>query len=255
MLNFNHSKILLTLISLNIAPLLSSTHGNSLQNGGFEFGLDLWLVNETMSVASPDAAKDGKLGLRVTDQDSSEGSSVYSRSFPIEAGMTATLTFDARADKKFLAVYLWPMDANGKIIRDENFHGDGLAKAVLQASAPQWQSYSVEQVMPTGTEAVKIWIHSWSAATGVADIDNVTLTGLGESVTANETASEGEAANAKASHSEHFAERPPGPSDPTSDPAKIGRPSPCERPSTRLMEACYRLSTIPRHPLWNWYYM
>tara|TARA_R100000027_G_scaffold683_3_gene786 strand:- start:5676 stop:7040 length:1365 start_codon:yes stop_codon:yes gene_type:complete len=175
-----------------------SLAGNGLSNGGFEQGLDLWILGDQMSAASSAAARDGEKGLRVVDQDEKHGSSLFSRSFPVEPGATVTLTFEGRADSKFLAVYLWPMNGDGRAVRDPSIRGDGLAKVVLSPSGEGWRSYTVEHTMPPATESVKVWVHSWSGATGTADLDNFVLSGLGESAEPYESPEDVQKASEKA---------------------------------------------------------
>ncbi|MGE9296477.1 MAG: carbohydrate binding domain-containing protein [Puniceicoccales bacterium] len=147
-------------------------------NGDFESGLSGWLVGDRMSGVTADAAHTGKLGLRITDNDKRNGSALHSSRYPVKEGDELTVSFDAKADSNFLAVYIWPTNASGKLVRNGSGRGDGLNSVAVKAGDGSWQSYSVSQVMPSGAEAVSIWVHSWSSGTGVADFDNFKIEGL-----------------------------------------------------------------------------
>lgn len=149
-------------------------------NPGFEDGLSGWLARDTMSQTAPEAAQSGKLGLRITDDDTTNGSSLFSSAYPAAAGQTITVTFKARADKKFLAVYLWPVNEAGRAVKDPAVRGDGLHSVAIQPSNGAWRDYSLSATLPEGTTAVSVWLHSWSSSTGVADFDDFSFTGLPE---------------------------------------------------------------------------
>ncbi len=131
-----------------------------------------------MSEVTADAAHTGKFGLRISDNDKRNGSQLHSSRYPVKPGDELTLTFDAKADGNFMAVYIWPRDVNGKLLKNGSGRGDGLNSVAIKGGDGSWKSYSVSQVMPEGAETVSIWVHSWSSSTGTADFDNFKLEGL-----------------------------------------------------------------------------
>ncbi|WP_309381338.1 carbohydrate binding domain-containing protein [Cerasicoccus frondis] len=159
--------------------------GNVLQasapyNGGFEDGLDGWLVGDAMSEATADAAHSGKQGLRVVDNDKQHGSGLHSGRYAVRAGQEITVSFDAKADANFLGVYIWPVDANDKLVGNGKSRGNGIESVAVKSGDGSWKHYSVSQVMPEGAVAFSIWVHSWSSATGTSWLDNFEITGLAE---------------------------------------------------------------------------
>ncbi|AHF90149.1 polysaccharide deacetylase [Opitutaceae bacterium TAV5] len=147
-------------------------------NPGFEEGLHAWRPNETMSQVVPEAAFSGKLGLRVTDNDTINGSSLFSSRYPVQPGQQLTLTFQARADADFLAVYFWPTNDAGRPVRDPAIRGDGLPKVFVKKGDGGWKPYTLTATLPEGAAAVSIWVHSWSGSTGVADFDDFNIEGI-----------------------------------------------------------------------------
>ncbi|MBM4051094.1 MAG: polysaccharide deacetylase, partial [Planctomycetes bacterium] len=73
-----------------------------------------------MSRAVAEAAHEGKMGLRVVDEDARDGSSALSAKLPVKPGQAITLAFWAKANADFLGVYLWFFNSGGKLISDPN---------------------------------------------------------------------------------------------------------------------------------------
>ena len=164
---------LLTVICLSATALAGEQL--PLKNPGFEEGLDGWILLEQdlpkpMTSVDSVSAHSGSAGLRVNDQDKQKGSSLVSQPLPAEPGRTYRVHFFARAsaDDKG-AVYLRFYDANRKILNLEN-----LPKAQLTAST-DWKKYDFDAVSPDETVSLGIWIHTWTGATGVMEVDDFSV--------------------------------------------------------------------------------
>ncbi len=181
-------------------------------NGGFENSLESWRYGDAMSQAVPDAARTGKLGLRVIDNDKVKGSSLFSSSYPVNPGQTVTLSFHARSDSSFIAVYLWPRNAAGRLVKDPAIRGDGVRQVAIKKSE-DWRHYTVSATIPDGAESISIWVHSWSSSTGTADFDDFILDGIASGtaplVSASELAAASSAALARAEKEKIPDEIPP----------------------------------------------
>lgn len=148
--------------------------GNPLPNPGFEEGTEHWAISDGESKALPEAAKSGKLGLRVGKTDYyPSGASVFSAKFPVAAEQEVTLKFQARAKASICGAYLWPYDANNKLA------GSALICPVVNSNG-EWKEYSKTFKMPKSAVAVAIWIHTYAGAVGIVDFDDFVLEGLAE---------------------------------------------------------------------------
>ncbi|MFA6285941.1 MAG: polysaccharide deacetylase [Opitutaceae bacterium] len=151
----------------------------ALPNAGFEDGLAGWVAKDAMATASPEAARTGKQGLRITDADAKRGSDLTSAKLPVEAGQALTLTFSAKSQGDFLGVYLWFYDAAGRPVKDEaKKYSGGLPSVGVKKGAGEWTPYSLKAVVPEGAVAVAVWVHSWGSAMGTADLDDFDIIGV-----------------------------------------------------------------------------
>lgn len=147
-------------------------------NGGFEDGLSGWTAKDSMAKALPEAARTGKTGLRIVDEDTKKGSDLTSGRMPVTPGQEITLTFHARAQADFAGVYLRFDDAAGKPVKDAALkYTDGMPAAGIKKGAGDWTSYRLKATVPEGAATVAVWVHSWGAATGTADLDDFEITG------------------------------------------------------------------------------
>lgn len=173
-----------TTILLLMMAVTVAVAENPLPNPGFEDGAKQWTIGDNMSRIVPEAAHSGQQGLRVTDEDTANGSSVMSARLPVTPGREVTLTFWARTKSSFSAVYLWFATADGKLIKDETRKaGGGLPACGVGKTDGEWHEYSMKATAPEGAAAVAVWVHSYSAATGTADFDDFALSGLADGVT------------------------------------------------------------------------
>lgn len=158
-------------LSLSFSALPTQAEELPLKNPGFEENLDGWVNLEKgtpMSSVAPDAAREGQLGLRVDDSDSSQGSSLVSNRLAATPGQTYKITFYARTGGKNKgAVYLRFLDADKKIVNP-----DKVPSVAIDKSGDIWEEYTLEAIAPEGTRFLAVWVHTWSGATGVIDFDD-----------------------------------------------------------------------------------
>lgn len=155
--------------------------GNPLPNPGFEDGPSSWMLDDGMSVVTNAAACTGALGLRVADDSPTDGSSASSARLPVAAGAEVILSFKARAPKAFLGVYLQFQSADGRAVRDAGVRDAwGVRGCTVDRADGAWHDYELRAVAPTGAASVVVWVHSWSSATGTADLDDFALAGLAD---------------------------------------------------------------------------
>jgi peptidoglycan/xylan/chitin deacetylase (PgdA/CDA1 family) len=181
--------LLSLLILLGTLPLHAQDNG--LENPGFEDGVNGWVIKDSMSAISAEAFHDGKNGLRISDNDAKAGSAALSARYKVEAGATLKLGFWERSDKPgFLGVYLYFYDANDQLINDPAQRaGAGHPVCGAKEGDGQWHFYTLSTQAPAGAASVALWIHSFGAAVGVADVDDFSLSGIGEKSATQEPAS------------------------------------------------------------------
>jgi peptidoglycan/xylan/chitin deacetylase (PgdA/CDA1 family) len=147
-----------------------------LPNPGFEEELAGWTVGEKnapMSTVEAGAARSGKLGLRILDEDAALGSSVESAPLPVTAGQSYRLRFFAKttAAENGCAVNLWFRDSTGQRIPDP-------APVIITPEATDWTEFSGDIVAPADATEVTVWIHSFSRNQGEWMVDDITLEDL-----------------------------------------------------------------------------
>lgn len=155
-----------------------SLHANPLPNPGFEDGTAQWAVADGESQVVADAARTGKLGLRVGKMEYyPSGASVFSSRFPVVAGQEVAMSFWARSKVANCGVYFWFYDANAKLA------GQAIICPVKNSEG-EWRQYSHKARAPEGAVSVALWIHTYAGATGLVDFDDFTLTGFADGVVA-----------------------------------------------------------------------
>lgn len=166
------------LFAFTLCPLLAAFAGETeipLDNPGFEQGEAGWTIREKapMSSAVAEAAHEGTLGLRVTDEDTVNGSSALSQIIPVEPGQKFRLTFWARTNSANVSsVNFWFFTQTKKVIGADTqtipfvpiAHGNG-----------EWFEYQLEATAPPEAVTLAIWIHSYSTAVGTIDFDDFKL--------------------------------------------------------------------------------
>ena len=161
--------IALALTVLNAKQL----HADEIANPGFEQELAEWVLNLDygMTTVSPEAARTGKLGLRITDTSPKQGSSATSLEMSVEPGAKYKLSAWGRGidGTGGVGLYLRFLDDRGKTIAKPK-------AVVVPSSAREWTQYTLEAVAPEGAAAMDVWIHSLAADMPVVDIDDLELT-------------------------------------------------------------------------------
>lgn len=142
-------------------------------NPGFEQELGEWVLNRDngMTTVLPEAARTGKLGLRVTDKDPKQGSGAISLEMSVEPGSKYKLSAWGRGvdGTGGVGLYLRFLDDRGKPVAKPK-------AVVVPSSAREWTQYTLEAVAPEGATAVDVWIHSLASDMPVVDIDDLELT-------------------------------------------------------------------------------
>lgn len=147
---------------------------NPLPDAGFEGGAEAWSIHDSVSKIIPDAARTGQAGLRVGQEEYfAGGASVHSAQFAVQPGQTVTMSFWARANQTNMGVYFMFFDEAGKMtgqaINCPVTHKDG-----------QWHQYTKSAKAPAGAKTVDLWVHTYSGAKGIVDLDDFEIGGLGD---------------------------------------------------------------------------
>lgn len=146
-----------------------------LLNPSFEQQLSGWKkpATEEMSYVV-EAAHSGKYGLRVTDNDEKTGSSLLSERISIILGKRHQLRFWARAvEGEGVAVYLRFLSPENKVLSTQEAGNE--VKVLIPKKAVTWRQFSIDVPPVEGASKIEVWIHSFSTAVAVADIDDITV--------------------------------------------------------------------------------
>lgn len=142
-----------------------------LPNGDFESGLEGWSVQEKapMSQLAAEAARGGKRGLRVKDEDAVLGSSALSQRVSVTPGQAYRLNFWARCDSNgTTGVYLWFYGADRRMMSGYQ------PNRQLKQSA-DWVEYTLLGRAPEGATQVAVWVHTYSTPKANVDFDDFAL--------------------------------------------------------------------------------
>lgn len=170
------SPFLSALVFASLSTAFAAEKTLPLANAGFEEGLAGWNAagDNAMSAAVPEAARSGKLGLRVTDASDTLGSSVASKRFPAVPGRSYEVRFQARAVKgEGIAVYLRFFDAKGAFLTRPELKNQ--INVPVRRGDTEWKAFSREGVAPAGSVHVEVWIHSFTKNVVTADFDDLVL--------------------------------------------------------------------------------
>ncbi|WP_317987877.1 carbohydrate binding domain-containing protein [Hyalangium gracile] len=148
-------------------------------NPGFESGWTGWTLTtgETMSQVSPDAAHQGTQGLRVTDASSTQGSSVHSAPFSVQAGHVYGLRYWQRivsGGNSGMGVYWLFYNGAGQEVARQSYN--------LPAGGT-WRPVFIRETAPPNATSARIWLHSYSNGLLTADFDDFTLGELTDELT------------------------------------------------------------------------
>lgn len=176
----NKAKLLLGIILLlgTAGLLLGEEVKGQLINPGFEQQLNGWSTSNPEVSIIPEAAYQGKAGMRIHVTDNlPTGTSIYSSRLPVTPGQSITLGFWARSsDKTFCGIYVYMLDSNGKRLKFGK-GGKGVMLAPNQSDG-NWHEYTREFTAPEDAQSVVLWIHSWGGTKGTLDLDDITLAGI-----------------------------------------------------------------------------
>lgn len=155
-----------------LSILAASLQAQEVANPGFELELTDWTTrsDREMSATTEEAARSGKVGLRVTDEDTGGGSSLFSLPVEVTPGTKYELSAWARGVSGTGGVGLY--------LRFVNEQERPVAKdkaAVMPAENKEWKRYSVTDTAPEKAVMAQIWIHSFNQDTPVVDIDDIEL--------------------------------------------------------------------------------
>lgn len=168
-------------VRLALALLAASTAAAAekvipLPNPGFEEKAAAWSnANDNgMSTFLPEAARSGKLGLRVTDESNTLGSSLAAKRFPATPGRTYEVRFQGRIIKgEGIAVYLRFYDAKGEFLNRPELKNQ--INVSVRRGDTQWKQFSKSGVAPAGAIQVEVWVHSFTKNIVTADFDDFVL--------------------------------------------------------------------------------
>ncbi|MBI4979639.1 MAG: carbohydrate binding domain-containing protein [Spirochaetes bacterium] len=143
-----------------------------LPNAGFESASEGWSNDgdNGMSSIIPAAARTGKLGLRITDESKTAGSSLYSQRIPVTAGKEYKVSFFTRMIYGGgCGLYIQFFDADGTQIKVDPQDMIGLA------SSPQWKKCEGVVSVPSNAKTMGLWFHSYGHAIITQDVDDITI--------------------------------------------------------------------------------
>jgi len=161
---------------LLLLPLSLHAADNLLGNPGFEEEQAGWAIleKEPISSVSPDAAHDGKLGLRITDESKENGANVSSDRFPVTPGQKVSLGFWSRSTTEGIgAVMLVPFSSTGRAILNQN--GKPECVVAIKKDKGDWDRHDVEYTVPDGASTLGVSIRTWTGSVGTADLDDFEL--------------------------------------------------------------------------------
>jgi peptidoglycan/xylan/chitin deacetylase (PgdA/CDA1 family) len=165
----------------------AKTDANSattLANLGFEKGLEGWTDKEAlaMSRATPEAARSGKQGLRIEDNDPKLGSALLSPQIAITPNASYGLSFWAKTGvKNGAGVWVRYYDPNRKTIDIPL-----TVVSALENASGEWTQYKTTVMPPDNAAFLAFWVHTYSAAQGSFDFDDFRVEAAGQPVKASE---------------------------------------------------------------------
>ncbi len=151
---------------------------NPLPNPGFEEGIESWNIGEGGSKVVPEAARTGKMGLRVSnDGTKGRGSNATSASLWLTPGQEYTLRFWARSNSTSAGVYINYLNEKNRRVHDPNIKS-GSPMIRIKHDDNQWHEYTFTANAPELARKVQIWVHTFSTANCVIDLDDFVMAGF-----------------------------------------------------------------------------
>ncbi len=171
------TRLMITMLLLSVTSVVAQV-ALPLQNGGFEDGLEGWSVSqfEGITCEIADQAASGRHSLRVVDSHDRNGSSIFSTPIAIDgAGAFELRGMYYPIWGSGLGMYVRAYDADGQFINSEASHLIGLG-----GTERRWLPFAVRFYTSQDARSLRVWIHSYSAATVEAYLDNLQVVELGE---------------------------------------------------------------------------
>jgi len=123
-----------------------------------------------MSTIAPEAARQGKVGLRVVDESGKAGSDCRSVPIPVTSGKTYELRFWGRnRSGSGIGVYLHFHDATGRTL---NGRRPNLIISSLPPEQQEWREFKLYGMAPGAASSASVWIHSYNASRVRAEYDD-----------------------------------------------------------------------------------
>ena len=143
-----------------------------LKDGGFEETPSAWRSHNPLGSIVKEAARTGRYGLRILDEDPVIGSEVLSNCFPVTPGKTYVTRFWTRSQVVNVntGMYVIYVTQNGKRINTEA-NGNQLIYSMVGTT--QWRENIFVTVAPEEARSVYLWIHSYTSSFGRIDIDDI----------------------------------------------------------------------------------
>jgi hypothetical protein len=170
---------ILTLSLLSAGAVCAAETVLPLANAGFEEKLTGWnnANDHGMSAVVPEAAKGGKLGLRVTDTSDTLGSSLAAKRFAAKPGQAYEVRFQGRIVKgEGIAVYLRFYDAKGAYLNTPELKNQ--INVPVRRGDTEWKQFAKQGVAPAGAVQGEVWIHSFTKNIVTADFDDFVLVAI-----------------------------------------------------------------------------
>ncbi len=154
---------------------MSGAVAQEISNPGFEQDFTDWAVrrDHNMSWVTEEAARTGKAGLRITDDNPEAGSGLFSLPVGVTPGTKYELSCWARgvSGSGKVGVYLRFLNEKEKLVKKEKY-------VAIPCDAREWKRYAVTDTAPEGAVLAQVWIHSFAKDTPVLDIDDIELQAL-----------------------------------------------------------------------------
>ncbi|MBT3381252.1 MAG: hypothetical protein HN742_06870 [Lentisphaerae bacterium] len=168
---------------LSLFVLMGPTHAATEQvfpSGDFEDPAGWTIGGEDGGMATivPEAAREGKMGLRVADESDRVGSDCRSTPIPVTSGKTYELRFWGRnLSGSGIGVYLHFHDATSRTLNDRRPNQ-------IISSLPQdrkgWHEFKLYGMAPAAAATLSVWIHSYNASKVRADYDGFQIAELSD---------------------------------------------------------------------------
>ncbi|MDR1281099.1 MAG: heparinase II/III family protein [Opitutaceae bacterium] len=169
---------LCALCTLLACARLAASEPVPFPNAGFEDGLQSWVQDENdrthgLSRITPDAARTGAAGLRVTQRGDTPGSWLQSARLPVSGDNAYRLEFWARVvEQSGIGVWIQFYDENRRTIKPP----DGGVTVLLKPAPADWTRYESVLTTPAGAAWLTVAVHGYNRRAVLADFDNFSLT-------------------------------------------------------------------------------